>query len=301
MFPVTDNSETIVNCLLRTAIDAGVKVQTATGATALLKVEDGWQVSISDNTQVIADAVMIATGSSPQVWKMLQQLGIPMVEQVPSLFTFAINDARLQGLSGVSFEQVELRLMGTKISVSGPLLITHKGLSGPAVLRLSAWAAREMAQLDYKAQVKINFVPGYNEESCYQALLNFKQQNDRKAVSNAFPFTVIPRRYREQMLGTAGIGSEKRWADVSNTQLRKLSSELCAAIFQVTGKNTFKEEFVTCGGVDLKAIDLRTMQIKNHPGLYIGGEAMDVDAVTGGFNFQHAWTSGYIAGMAMVG
>jgi predicted Rossmann fold flavoprotein len=220
---------------------------------------------------------------------------------VPSLFTFNVRDPRLDGLAGVSFENVSLTLSdghSRELKQAGPLLITHWGLSGPAVLKLSAWGARMLAECAYHATLTVNFLPDSKAERLQQELAAFKAENGRKLVRTESPFS-MPARYWTRVVQHAGIGDGATWSSVSNKALGALVGELTAASFAITGKGIFKEEFVTCGGVKLSEVDFKTMQSRVVPGLYLAGEILDIDGITGGFNFQSAWTTGWTAGAAL--
>lgn len=295
MFPVTDNSETIIRCLYDSAIDAGVEIRLSCGLTDIHQNDGNWIIDSDRSVSITADALIIATGSTEQVWKMLKSHEIAVVDPVPSLFTLHIPDKKLHELSGASVAEVSMTLENSKIKTNGPLLITHWGFSGPATLKLSAWAAREMAASGYKGYVKVNWIPESAPVLIQQLLLDIRKTHSRKLPRNTILFSEIPKRIWEYLLFRAGIEEHLNWADLSNRHLNKLLEELTAGRYEFTGKSTFKEEFVTCGGVNLNEINLKSMELKKLPGLFICGEVADVDAVTGGFNFQWAWTSGYLA------
>jgi predicted Rossmann fold flavoprotein len=218
---------------------------------------------------------------------------------LPSLFTFHVRDKQLQSLMGLSISHVRLNIPGTGFESEGPLLFTHWGLSGPAVLKLSAFAAKELHKCTYRFSLKIDFLPDMKEGRVEEELRNFRTLHSRKQVINAIPFDEIPKRCWNYLLESAGIPTEKNWADIGNKPLLELLKVMKKLELAVNGKSTFKEEFVTCGGVSLHEIDTRTFQSNRFPGLYFAGEVLDVDAVTGGFNFQHAWTSGWLAAEGM--
>jgi predicted Rossmann fold flavoprotein len=292
MFPVTDSSQTIIDCLTRSAESAGVRIQPH---TAIESLESGFTLRLLTRETIQADRIILATGSNPLGWQWAETLGHSIEPPVPSLFTFIVNDPRLEGLAGVSHTNVEAALCDTAIRQNGPLLITHHGISGPAVLKLSAWGARVFHERGYKAQITLNWLPHLRPAQVEEALRALRNAQARKRApgDNAFG---LPRRLWERLAAAAGIQNTLPWSQISNESLRKFSVELQAGVYTVSGKNTFKEEFVTCGGVRLNEIDFRTMQSKKSPGLYFAGEVIDVDAVTGGFNFQNAWTTGWIAG-----
>jgi predicted Rossmann fold flavoprotein len=299
MFPVTDSSKTIANCLRDSAETAGVTVlvgatlqQVQKNSTGGFRLEVGKDALVSIQTKKL----LLATGSDPKTQQIIQALGHSIEEPVPSLFTFNVKDARIEGLAGVSVENVTVRM--DTLMQHGPLLITHWGLSGPAVLRLSAWGARELFAKNYHATLTVNWLDDYSFEQALEILQRNKewQENARKKVAAHPAFSQIPVRLWKQL--TQFIG-EKNWADVSKAELRKLASELTAGEFMIVGKGQFKEEFVTCGGLRLSEVDFKTMQSRIVDGLYFAGEALDIDGVTGGFNFQSAWTTGWLAGSAL--
>ncbi|HXA02351.1 MAG TPA: NAD(P)/FAD-dependent oxidoreductase [Cytophagaceae bacterium] len=304
IFPVTDNSQTIIDCLMKSAQSAGVKIITSTGVKSIQKDNTDvskFRINFSDEALVF-DKVLIAIGGNPNSdsYQWFAALGHTVVPPVPSLFTFNIPDSKYDGLMGISVANASVKVAGVKTEQNGPLLITHWGLSGPAVLRLSAWEARTLADLNYHFSILINWIPEYNEESLREKLKNIKSDNPKKIIS-VNPLFALPKRLWERLVTIAQIPDELRWLDVSNKQLNKLIEELLRSQLIVKGKTTFKEEFVTCGGISLQDINLDTMESIKCPGMYFAGEVMDVDGITGGFNFQSAWTTGYIAGKSMAG
>jgi hypothetical protein len=228
---------------------------------------------------------------------MLQNFGHAIVSPVPSLFTFNIKDTRIKELPGVT-ANVSVKVKDTKLNSSGPLLITHWGMSGPAILKLSAWGARILHDKNYQFTIYVNWLNDVDTEDAEKILKELKQEQAKKAVSKKSPFE-FPNRLWESLVLAAGIEAETKWADVSKLQLQNLAHQLTNASFQVNGKSTFKEEFVTAGGIDLKEINFKTMESKLHQNLYFAGEIVNIDAITGGFNFQNAWTSGFIVASAI--
>ncbi|MEY3367424.1 MAG: hypothetical protein RI973_579 [Bacteroidota bacterium] len=304
MFPVTDNSETIAQCLLAAAAAGGVRILTGVNALELQAPSSPgghWRISTQGGTAFHSRVVMVATGSSPRVWEMLAHLGHRIVSPVPSLFTFNIKDSRIAGLAGISVPAASVQVKGEKLSASGPLLVTHWGLSGPGILKLSAWGARLLHDLQYRFDIRINWLGQQPEAEVLSSLNELRQSLARKQVQASVPFATIPRRLWERLTAHAGISEGQRWADVGREPMRRLAQELAAGIYSVNGKSTFKEEFVTAGGVALEEVDFRRFESKLFPGLFLAGEVLDIDAVTGGFNFQAAWTGGYLAGKAMAG
>jgi hypothetical protein len=294
MFPVTDDSQTIVDCLTRAAYKAGVTVLTSTRVEKIEPLPEGkWRIG-----PTVFDKVMVATGSTPAVWEWLRELGHAIVAPVPSLFTFNTKDTRLRELAGVSVPKATVSIPGTKLSAEGPLLVTHWGLSGPAVLRVSAWGARELHDMDYKFPLEVNFSGEKNMQALEALLISLKQELAKKTVM-ANPLQPIPTRLWQRLTEAAGISAERRWADLNKAELQQLSAQTGRATFQITGKSTFKEEFVTAGGVSLKELNFKTFESRICRNLFFAGEVLDIDAITGGFNFQAAWTGGFLAGTAM--
>jgi len=283
-----------VDCLTRAAHKAGVTVLTSTRVEKIEPLPEGkWRIG-----PAVFDKVMVATGSTPAVWEWLRELGHTIVTPVPSLFTFNTKDTRLRELAGVSVPKATVSIPGTKLSAEGPLLVTHWGLSGPAVLRVSAWGARELHDMDYKFPLEVNFSGEKNTQALETILLSLKQEFAKKTVM-ANPLPPLPTRLWQRLTEAAGITAERRWADVNKAELQQLSAQTGRATFQITGKSTFKEEFVTAGGVSLKELNFKTFESRIRPNLFLAGEVIDVDAITGGFNFQAAWTGGFLAGTAM--
>ncbi len=302
MFPTTDDSETIVDCLMQTAKESGVKIWTGAGVKSVVRENQTFSIRLKSGEELVSDRLLLATGSNPQGYTIAHFLGHTIAPPVPSLFTFNVNDPRLKDLAGVSVNAVHLRLQTgekTVLEQTGPLLVTHWGLSGPAVLKLSAWGARMLHDSHYHATLLINWLPQYNPETLRQELLKVKSQLPRRTIATSCPVP-IPRRLWERLIDSVGISAELRWAELSNKTLTQLIQELTRGSYSVNGKGSFKEEFVTCGGINLKEVDFKTMESRICPGLYLAGEILDIDGVTGGFNFQSAWTTGWLAGQAIV-
>lgn len=303
MFPVSDQSATIVECLTQAAREAGVNLrlgQNVKTVTAMSGSARQFEIALTDGTRESYDRVLLATGGSPQGYRLAASLGHTIVPCVPSLFTFNVADPRLAGLAGISFDNVEVTLSegsSKALRQTGPMLVTHWGLSGPAVLKLSAWGARVLADLAYRATLTINFVPTLTPARVREELLAFKVAHRRRRVQSERR-AGIPSRYWARLVHHAGIAEDAVWTNVSNQALGALVAELTAAQFVMTGKGVFKDEFVTCGGVRLKEVDFQTLESKRVPGLYLAGEILDIDGITGGFNFQSAWTTGWLAGRA---
>lgn len=291
MFPVTDSSQTIIDCFLDTAKKSGIDVLKGQSVQSIFKAENLWKIETQNETY-LTEKLILATGSNPKIWDLLQNFGHAVVSPVPSLFTFNIKDSRIKELPGVS-ALATVKVKDTKLVSTGPLLVTHWGMSGPAILKLSAWGARILFDKKYRFAITVNWLNDVNPMETEEMLRELKTEHARKAVSKKSPFA-FPNRLWESLVLASGIGSETKWADLSKAQLQKLALELTQGTFQVNGKSTFKEEFVTAGGIDLKEINFKTMESKLHPNLYFAGEIANIDAITGGFNFQNAWTSGYI-------
>jgi predicted Rossmann fold flavoprotein len=304
MFPTTDSSETIINCLMQTAEKAGVKLLTGVGVKEVKQFTEAnknyFQVELKNGKLLQCDRLLIATGSNPLGYRWATNLGHKIEPPVPSLFTFNIKDTRLQGLAGVSVNNAQVRL-GTgknKLEQTGALLITHWGVSGPAILKLSAWGARFLYDLKYNSSLQINWLPGYNQESLIQDLIIAKEANSKKKIINYCPVK-LPKRLWHSLVNYVDIKPTKVWSEISNKELNKLVGEIIQGQYKITGKGVFKEEFVTCGGINLKEINFQTMESKKCSGLYFAGEILDIDGVTGGFNFQSAWTTSWLAGQAI--
>ncbi|MFN8265314.1 MAG: NAD(P)/FAD-dependent oxidoreductase [Chitinophagaceae bacterium] len=300
MFPVSNTSESIVNCLVKEANQYGVELLPGREVTDIREVNNSAVVVLKDGQELLADFIVVACGGFPKAeqFGFLRSTGHTIVPPVPSLFTFNIPDPKLTALMGVSLPSVTIKIQGSKLKQTGPLLITHWGLSGPSVLRLSAWGATELAEKQYRFQIVVNWLNEMKEEEVKQLMQSIRTANGSQKVTNQNPFR-FPTRFWDYLVSEAEINAETRWADLSAKTQNKLIQLLTAQVFTVNGKTTFKEEFVTAGGVSLKEIDVNTMQSKRMNHLYFAGEIMDVDGITGGYNFQHAWTSGYIAASAI--
>lgn len=300
MFPVTDDSNTIANTLRFSAKQAGVRVELGTSVLGVEKTsQGGFRLEVrreAGSQSIQTKKLLFATGGDRKSLDLIRKLGHTIADPVPSLFTFNIKDKRIDGLAGLSVDDVILKM--DSLTTRGPLLITHWGMSGPAVLRLSAWGARILFDKKYASTLTVNWLGNYKLDSTLEVLQRNKDwhENARKKVSAHSAFSQIPIRLWKQLVGFLG---EKNWADVSKAELRRLAEELTAGEFRIQGKGQFKEEFVTCGGVSLKEVDFKTMQSRVVDGLFFAGEVLDIDGITGGFNFQAAWTTGWLAGSAM--
>lgn len=298
MFPVSDSSQTIIDCFLSLAKKHKIEILTGQSVQSIFKTETFWKID-TNHAQFSCAKLIMTTGSNPKIWEMLKGLGHSIVDPVPSLFTFNIKDNRIKELMGVS-ALASVKVKNSKLKASGPLLITHWGMSGPGILRLSAWGARELAERNYQFAIEVNWLNDWSFEETESQLKELKLEHSKKAVSKKSPFD-FPNRLWEKLVLASGISAETKWADLSKKQLIDLTNQLTNAQFQVNGKSTFKEEFVTAGGIDLREINFKTMESKIFPNLYFAGEIVNIDAITGGFNFQNAWTSGYILAKAILG
>jgi predicted Rossmann fold flavoprotein len=296
MFPVSNSSQTIIDCFLKATQQLGIKVLTGQSVQSIFKKDNYWKID-TQNQNYQAENLILATGSNPKIWDMLQEFGHAIIPPVPSLFTFNSKDPRIKELPGVS-AKVTVRVKDTKLEATGPLLITHWGMSGPAILKLSAWGARILHDKNYQFTLLVNWLHTIDTEEAIAQLKTLKQEQAKKTVAKKSPFELTNRLW-ESLVLASGISTETKWADLSKTQLQSLAQQLTNSIFPINGKSTFKEEFVTAGGIDLKEINFKTMESKIHPNLYFAGEIVNIDAITGGFNFQNAWTSGFIVANAV--
>jgi len=297
VFPEANTSQAIVDCFQK-AVDAlGIKVLTNHGVNSVNRQDGKWLLHTKE--QVFeADKLVIAAGSSKKIWELCATLDHAVIAPVPSLFTFNINDKRLVDLLGISVPNATVKVVGTKLEASGPLLITHWGMSGPAVLKLSAFGARILADKNYQYNVEVNWLSRPTDK-VLNVLLNLKKKEPRKTVILKSPFTEISRRLWERFVLFSDISKTQNWADLNSSQLEKLANELTKGMYNANGRTTFKDEFVTAGGVDLKEINFKRFESKKHNDLFFVGEVLNIDAVTGGFNFQNAWTGGYICAKAL--
>ncbi len=316
VFPVSDSSQTIIDCLLNETARLGIKVFRQSSVTQIVPVTSDdhksfWKITTIIN-QYQCKKVLIATGGNPKIWKLIESLGHKIVPPVPSLFTFNIKDERISGIQGVSTRakvdvlpkdifspEIILKRKSKKaekalLSAEGPLLVTHWGLSGPVILKLSAWGAIVLNDLKYKFPISINWLPEFHQGSVLPLLMDIKEIEARKTVLRT-KAVEIPKRLWTNLVKASGITKDEKWADVTKEKLQNLASQLTNGKFMVEGKSTFKEEFVTAGGIDLREINFKTFESKIHKNLFFAGEVINVDAITGGFNFQNAWTGGYIA------
>lgn len=296
MFPISDSSATIIDCFLKEAAQLGITVCKNHSVQKINKKDNLWFVETSQNN-FTCDTLVIASGSNPKVWKLLENIGHTITPAVPSLFTFNCKDARIKDLMGVS-KEASVEIIGTKLRSEGPLLITHWGLSGPGILKLSAWGARDLAAMNYHFTIKVNWLLYDSEDDTLKKLMNFKQKYAKQSPHTYAQFD-MPKRLWQNLLIASGISEDSKWADLTKNQLVSLSEELTGGLYEIKGKSTFKEEFVTAGGVHLKEINFKTFESKIHENLHLAGEVLNIDAITGGFNFQNAWTGGYMIAQAI--
>ena len=305
MFPTTDSSETIAQCLLEAARQAGVEIMLQTTAEHIEPLAGGGFRLVLSGPRVAAPEllvarVLVATGGAPKSgqYDWLRQLGHAVQEPVPSLFTFNVPDSPLRELPGVSVARARVRVAGEKLEYEGPVLVTHWGVSGPAVLKLSAWGARRLHEMAYQSTTLINWLPDFTEDTLRQHLQEHRGPHGRKTVVSN-PLFGLPQRLWRTLAEQAGIGAETRWNELPAKLQNRLIEALLRTALPMRGKTTYKDEFVTCGGISLGEINMQTMESRLVPGLHFAGEVLDVDGITGGFNFQAAWTTGYLAGRAM--
>lgn len=291
MFPITDSSQTIIDCFLENAKKLKIEVLISQSVQSVFKSDNGWKVE-TQNEKYSCNDLIFATGSNPKIWELLGSLGHKIISPVPSLFTFNIKDIRIKDLMGLS-TPASVKINQSRLQESGALLITHWGLSGPAILKLSAWGARELFDRNYQFSIVVNWLDYLSFEECVEELKKIKSSDAKKLIRNRKAFD-IPTRLWENLVVASEISDDLKWADVSKKQLNNLANQLTNCQFQVNGKSTFKDEFVTAGGIDLKEVNFKTMESKIHKNLYFAGEILNIDAITGGFNFQNAWSGGYV-------
>lgn len=296
MFPVSDSSETIINCFLSETKRLGIKVLKNHSVQNIITENEQWTIN-TNNGDFSAEKILVATGSNPKIWKLLEGLGHQMETAVPSLFTFNIKDTRIKDLPGVA-THATVKIPKINMEDEGPLLITHWGLSGPAILKLSAWGARELHNLNYKFQIEVNWLVDKTSEEILGELLELKLKHAKQQLAKYAQFD-LPKRLWKNLVLASAISETDIWADLNKNQLTLLSHQLTKSEFSVDGKSTFKEEFVTAGGIKLNEVNFKTFESKLQNNLFFAGEVLNIDAITGGFNFQNAWTGGYLAAKAM--
>ena len=299
MFPISDSSQTIIDCFISETKRLNIKILTNHSVKEISRIDDMFQI-ITASEAFSADKIVIATGSNPKIWQLLENLGHNIIDPVPSLFTFNIKDERIIDLPGIATE-VSLKVISgnyTLLESEGPLLITHWGMSGPAILKLSAWGARLLEPTKYNFTLQINWLLYASEDETIENLKHLKILLAKKTVLKNPQFE-LSKRLWHNLMRAVGLDEAKKWAELSNIDLANIAAQLTKCQFTVNGKSTFKEEFVTAGGIDLKEVNFKTFESKIHSGLFFAGEILNIDAITGGFNFQNAWTSGFLAAKAI--
>jgi len=298
MFPDTDSSQTIIDTLLGAADAAGVSVHTSEGVTSVVENEEHFELLTDTGSSYTAASVLIATGGTRLTAgaRLAASLGHELQPPTPSLFTFKVEDPRIDGLAGLSVSPAEVSIQQSRLASCGPVLITHWGLSGPGILKISAWGARELAGRDYRFDISVNWLPDADPAA---VVAEKRRSEAKRQLSSSSPFASIPKRLWLRFLAAADVPDTTTWAQLSKAQTTRLLDQLATSTFAVNGKSTNKDEFVTCGGISLKEINFQTMESKLVHGLFFAGEVIDVDGVTGGFNFQNAWTNGFHAGSAI--
>jgi len=297
VFPASNSSQSIIDCFVAKTAELGIEVKTSCGVQQISKNENLWKVETTQG-EFEAGTIVVATGSSKQIWKILANMGHSIVEPIPSLFTFNTKDTRLRDLSGLVAQSTEVKINGTKLKEHGPLLITHWGMSGPAILKLSSVGARMLYEKDYKFTISVDWCFEYDEEDIKDKFTDLKVNSPKQQIQKARVFDV-PKRLWFSFLNHCQIPMDKIWAEVTKKEMNKLIETLKRSQFSINGKSTNKEEFVTCGGIDLKEINFSSFESKIHPSLHIIGECLNIDALTGGFNFQAAWTGGFVVGKSV--
>jgi len=300
MFPASNTSQTIIDCFIAETKRLSIDVLLQTSVKNISKENGHWKLTTT-SSEFKATRLVLATGSNPKIWSMLEDLGHQIEPPVPSLFTFNIKDQRISDLPGVS-TYAQVQVLDNNASVvlesEGPLLVTHWGMSGPAILKLSAWGARILAPLEYKFTILVNWLPDDSEENILDTLLQYKTEFTKQTLFKYAQFG-LPKRLWRNILQSVGIQPLETWAEITKKKLQNLAHQLTTSQFEVSGKSTFKEEFVTAGGVQLKEVNFKTFESKLHPNLYFAGEVLNIDAITGGFNFQNAWTGGFMVAQAL--
>ena len=298
VFPVSNNSQTIIDCFLSEVKRLNIKVLYNHSVKSISLKNNEWLIN-TDKQDFNSFKLLVATGSNPKIWNLMDQLNHTIVKPVPSLFSFDIKDNRIKSIPGVVVEDVDIKVVNSKLFSDGPLLITHKGMSAPSILKLSAFGALEFESLNYQFEISINFVK-ISYLDCISELKLVKNNMSKKMVVNT-PYFGIPKRLWKELVVFSQIDNTTTWAELNKNQLNTLTTQLTSSIFKVNGKSTFKEEFVTAGGIDLKEINFKTFESKIHNNLFFAGEVLNIDAITGGYNFQNAWTGAYIASKSISG
>ncbi len=296
VFPESNSSQSIIDCFLTAAKNQQIEILKGTAVKKIEKNNGNWAISTNDQ-EFETKKIVVATGSNSKIWKLLEKMGHTVVTAVPSLFTFNCKDNRIQDLSGLVADNVTIKVKDTNLETIGPLLITHWGMSAPAILKLSAWGARILNEKQYKFALEINFV-GQSFDETLVELKKLKLKLAKNGVYKNHQFA-IPKRLWRKLVLAAAINETDKWADLTSIQLRGLTTELSKGVYTINGKSTFKEEFVSAGGIDLKEVNFKTFESRKHKDLYFAGEVLNIDAITGGFNFQNAWTGGFMIANAI--
>lgn len=299
VFPVSDDSQTIIDCLVSEARRVGVTVRTQVGVQSLRRGDVGIIIDLESGESLNAERVILATGSNRKGHQLAMDLGHSIVTPIPSLFTVKVKDKALQSLQGLSIPNVRVWLEGQKKRFQdGPLLVTHWGLSGPSIIKLSAWQAETFHHANYHVRLIVSLAPAFNEETLYHHFVSWAKDHPKKQLSTLCPIEEVPNRFWSYLIDRSGLSPSLTWNALAPKSLQQLTRLCTGCSFDVSGTSPFKDEFVTCGGVELSEINFKTMESKLCPGLHVVGEALNIDGVTGGFNFQNAWTTGYLAGQA---
>ncbi len=297
IFPKTDDSQTIIDCLLQKIYQLRIHIKMRSGISSIIKRETGFELTLQNKEKFLCDKVIVATGGNPEIknYEWLTQIGINIISPVPSLFTFNIPNSPFKGLEGISVNPCSVKILSTSLQQTGALLLTHWGVSGPAVLTLSAFGARVLKEMNYQFSISLNFFPAKTEKEVEEYFHQLKKEHPTKTIINT-KIDVLSQRLWERICTISEIGDDVRWVNLSKQQMQKILRTIFHCELFVQGKTTFKEEFVTAGGVDLKEVEMKTLESKKISGLFFAGEILNIDGVTGGFNFQNAWTTGWIAG-----
>ena len=298
VFPVSNNSQSIIDCLVHECEKNNISIKFLRSVKRLSKVKSKWIINFNDNSSSdLFDSIIIASGGSPKLkgFDWLKNLGHKIINPIPSLFTFNMPKESIISLSGIALKQVRIKIIDTKIDLLGPLLITHWGMSGPVILKASSIGARDLFEKEYSFDLQINWLIDRNTEILFKKLQDYSMLFSNKLLSKQNPFD-LPSRLWLFLIEKSNLNDNKKWGELGKKNMRKLIEFLTKDFYSVSGKTTFKEEFVTCGGVSLENIELKTMQSKIVTDLYFAGEVLDIDGITGGYNFQSAWSTGFIAG-----
>ena len=298
VFPISNSSQSIIDCLVNECKKNNIKIELLKSVIGLSKAKSKWIIDFKDNSYSIPfDSIIVASGGFPKLkgFDWLKIIGHKIINPIPSLFTFNMPSEPITSLSGISLKKVKIKILDTKIEISGPLLITHWGMSGPVILKASSFGARDLFEKKYFFELQVNWLLESNTEILFNKLEKYSILHSKKFLSKQNPFN-LPSRLWSFLIKKFILSDDKKWGELGKKSMRKFIEFLTKDIYKVSGKTTFKEEFVTCGGVSLESIDIKTMQSKTTNDLYFAGEVLNIDGITGGYNFQSAWSTGYIAG-----